>query len=107
MHKLIALWAHPRSMSTAIERIMRERFGARLGWGLLAPMTFPLPLLVTKLGADWAARALYTCWMLALTVALWIALREPEPDTGERAGWTSPPEPETIGVSKPDTGDRR
>ncbi|OED34772.1 hypothetical protein AB833_31985 [Chromatiales bacterium (ex Bugula neritina AB1)] len=24
-HKIIALWAHPRSMSTAIERIMRER----------------------------------------------------------------------------------
>lgn len=25
MHKIIALWSHPRSMSTAIERIMRER----------------------------------------------------------------------------------
>ena len=25
MHKLIALWSHPRSMSTATERIMRER----------------------------------------------------------------------------------
>ncbi len=25
MHKIIALWAHPRSMSTATERIMRER----------------------------------------------------------------------------------
>ncbi len=25
MHKLIALWSHPRSMSTAFERIMRER----------------------------------------------------------------------------------
>lgn len=25
MHRIIALWAHPRSMSTAIERIMRER----------------------------------------------------------------------------------
>ncbi len=25
MHPIIALWAHPRSMSTAIERIMRER----------------------------------------------------------------------------------
>lgn len=25
MHKLIALWAHPRSMSTATERVMRER----------------------------------------------------------------------------------
>ena len=25
MHPIIALWAHPRSMSTAIERVMRER----------------------------------------------------------------------------------
>jgi hypothetical protein len=25
MHPLIALWSHPRSMSTAIERVMRER----------------------------------------------------------------------------------
>ena len=25
MHKLIALWSHPRSMSTATERVMRER----------------------------------------------------------------------------------
>ena len=25
MHRIIALWCHPRSMSTAIERIMRER----------------------------------------------------------------------------------
>ncbi len=25
MHKLIALWSHPRSMSTALERLMRER----------------------------------------------------------------------------------
>lgn len=25
MHKIIALWAHPRSMSTATERVMRER----------------------------------------------------------------------------------
>ena len=25
MHKIIALWSHPRSMSTAMERIMRER----------------------------------------------------------------------------------
>lgn len=25
MHPIIALWAHPRSMSTAVERIMRER----------------------------------------------------------------------------------
>lgn len=25
MHKIIALWVHPRSMSTAVERIMRER----------------------------------------------------------------------------------
>lgn len=25
MHKIIALWSHPRSMSTATERIMRER----------------------------------------------------------------------------------
>lgn len=25
MHKIIALWAHPRSMSTATERLMRER----------------------------------------------------------------------------------
>jgi len=25
MHKLIALWSHPRSMSTAMERVMRER----------------------------------------------------------------------------------
>ena len=24
-HPLIALWSHPRSMSTATERIMRER----------------------------------------------------------------------------------
>ena len=24
-HPIIALWVHPRSMSTAIERIMRER----------------------------------------------------------------------------------
>ena len=25
MHPVIILWAHPRSMSTAIERVMRER----------------------------------------------------------------------------------
>ncbi|WP_135501917.1 hypothetical protein [Roseovarius aestuariivivens] len=25
MHKILALWAHPRSMSTATERVMRER----------------------------------------------------------------------------------
>ena len=25
MHKIYALWSHPRSMSTAIERVMRER----------------------------------------------------------------------------------
>ena len=25
MHKLIAIWSHPRSMSTALERLMRER----------------------------------------------------------------------------------
>lgn len=25
MHKIIAMWAHPRSMSTALERVMRER----------------------------------------------------------------------------------
>lgn len=25
MHRIIALWAHPRSMSTALERLMRER----------------------------------------------------------------------------------
>lgn len=25
MHKIIALWSHPRSMSTALERVMRER----------------------------------------------------------------------------------
>ncbi|WP_164660193.1 hypothetical protein [Tropicibacter sp. Alg240-R139] len=25
MHKIIALWSHPRSMSTAMERVMRER----------------------------------------------------------------------------------
>ncbi|MEZ5772185.1 MAG: hypothetical protein R3D61_11380 [Defluviimonas denitrificans] len=24
-HPIIAMWSHPRSMSTAIERIMRER----------------------------------------------------------------------------------
>jgi len=25
MHKIIAMWSHPRSMSTALERVMRER----------------------------------------------------------------------------------